>query len=150
MNTIKEQLMSICQQQVDDKILSLKKTLNSITESRNNETKSSVGDKYETGRSMMQMEEERINRQLAEVYLMQKDLQQISFSEKSEVVKMGSLVTTSNGQYFLSVGLGKIKIGGQNYYCISNKSPIGQLLLGKTEGESFQFNNRNMTIEKVF
>ncbi len=49
---------------LDDKIEILKEEIESTKESRNNDTKSSAGDKYETGRAMMQIELDKNEAQL--------------------------------------------------------------------------------------
>ena len=82
--------------------------INSINDSKANETKSSAGDKYETGMAMLQMEEQKANVQLAKAKELQKTLSMIDPTEKQDSAQLGSLVETSNGNYFISIGLGQI------------------------------------------
>ena len=35
------------------------------------------------------------------------------------------------GMYFISIGIGKVLLRNNIYYCISSKSPIGNQLIGK-------------------
>lgn len=51
MQKIKKQLLQEILQQLDTKIEALKVAIKLTNESRDNESKSSVGDKYETGRT---------------------------------------------------------------------------------------------------
>lgn len=148
--TVKKALFQACQTQLDERIRAIRDRLQSIEESRNEETKSSAGDKYETGRAMMQMEEDKIKRQLSEVLLTRTTLSQIDPTKKSEIILPGSLVKTNKGYYFLSIGLGKIKQGGQLYYAVSSQSPIGKALLHKKQGDQFLFNNSKTVIEHVY
>ena len=114
---IKEELYKICEEDTERRINTLEEILKSIKESRNNETKSSVGDKYETGRSMMQMEEEKNKRQLLQVNQVKNELRKIDLRKRPEKVETGSLVTTNKGVYFISIGIGKAILGDQLYYC---------------------------------
>lgn len=149
-NLIKQELHTYCLLQIEKQIKSIEQTLQSITESRNNETKSSAGDKYETGRAMMQMEEEKAKGQLMQAFQVQKELQQIDPLKKSNQVEIGSLVQTNKGTYFISIGMGKIKLDNGLFYAISVQSPIGNKLLGKTVGNSIEFNGTKINILGVY
>ena len=61
----KKKVLSACFEQVNDKIIKIERAIAAVIESRDNETKSSVGDKYETGRAMMQNEQQRLESQLS-------------------------------------------------------------------------------------
>ena len=49
----KEQVLQHCQEMIDGQIAELSNEIAKVEESAANETKSSMGDKYETGREMM-------------------------------------------------------------------------------------------------
>lgn len=146
---LKSALLTICQKRIEDKITVLNKNLNSIIDSRNNETKSSAGDKYETSRSLMQMEEERLKNQLSLALLMKTELSQIKNSVVTTKVDIGSIVITDKAQYFISVGLGKIVYEDETFYCISKQSPIGKKLLNRIVGDSITFNGNSFQILKL-
>lgn len=65
--TFKQKIHTHCLQLVDDKILELETILRELNESAANNTKSSAGDKHETERAMVQIEQEAIGKQLHEV-----------------------------------------------------------------------------------
>jgi len=146
---LKEELHRRCIEIVEERISAIKTELASIEESRNNETKSSAGDKYETGRAMMQMEEEKSRMQLGKTNQLRLELQEIDLEEKHKSIKFGSLVITDTGKYFISIGLGKVKMNDEVFYCISTASPIGIQLRGKTAGENFSFGGRTIQIESI-
>ena len=123
--------------------------INSINDSKANETKSSAGDKYETGMAMLQMEEQKANVQLAKAKELQKTLSMIDPTEKQDSAELGSLVETSNGNYFISIGLGQIEIGGKSIFVLSIASPVGLQMKGKKAGDVFQFNGNTIEIIKV-
>jgi hypothetical protein len=59
---LKTKLLTLCIKYVDDRISATQQAIQSAQASANEETKSSSGDKYETGRAMAQLEIEKIQR----------------------------------------------------------------------------------------
>ena len=120
-----------------------------VQNAANNETKSSAGDKHETGRAMAQLETEKISNQLNQTLKLEQVLQQTNPEQEHRIIGLGSLVTTNNGIFYLSASLGKIELGNKTYFVISTLSPIGKLLLTKKEKESFSFNGKLYTINQI-
>lgn len=147
---LKKALFRACEEQIEKRIASIQDRWQSIAESRDEETKSSAGDKYETGRAMMQMEEEKVKVQLSEAILTKNTLSKIILDSSSDTIKPGSLVKTNKGFYFLAIGIGKLTVEGQIYYAVSIQSPIGEKLLDQKSGGEFIFNGMKMIIEKVY
>jgi transcription elongation GreA/GreB family factor len=145
----KEELYQVCKEELTSKVADLEKMIDAINDSKNNETKSSAGDKYETGRAMMQMEEDKITTQLEQARQTLSELQQISPDQEHDTVRLGSLVTTDQRTYFMAVSLGKMMVGDQAYFCLSPDSPVGKLLLGKQVGEVIVFNKTQELILDV-
>lgn len=133
-----------------EKIETAKVTIQEIKESRNNDTKSSAGDKFETGREMMQVEMDKNEVQLNNAIGLSQQLSQIDLEEKSDKVKFGTLVICNQGNYFISIGVGKIEIDNGVYYAISLASPIGKLLYDKKVGDKVEFRGREFVIENIF
>ena len=75
---IKKALQGALHHKIEEQLASLRKAISSIEESKLNETKSSAGDKFETGRAMMQMEQDKTESQLAILNLTKNKLKQIS------------------------------------------------------------------------
>jgi transcription elongation GreA/GreB family factor len=149
MATIKEQLYTklllIAQQRVSDLELIIKEAQHAA----NNETKSSAGDKHETGRAMAQLETEKLTNQLGEALKLTELLHRINPKERHQLIGLGTLVITNNGNFFISASLGKIEYEEQIYFAISAVSPIGKILATKKEKETFSFNNRTYTISSI-
>ena len=146
---LKVKLYQALQDKVQQQITILQASIQSIEESRNNETKSSVGDKYETSRAMMQQELFRKQEQLQQAFELQLTLTSIQLEAVHTIVKHGSLVETSQGTYFLSVGLGKVIIEEQTYFAISVNAPIGTMLVGQQQGASIIFRGKRITINDI-
>lgn len=113
------------------------------------ETKSSAGDKHETGRAMIHLEIEKAMVQADQLRKTKSVLQKINIDKNSDKIKMGSLVFTDQGKYFISISAGEIRLGEEVYYAISSSSPIGNLLMGQTPGSSIQLLNRTQKILEV-
>ncbi|HRD37690.1 MAG TPA: 3-oxoacyl-ACP synthase, partial [Bacteroidia bacterium] len=90
--SLKERLFLHCESLMAEKVQSLKVALSQITESANNETKSSAGDKHETARAMMQLEQEKLSRQINEALQVQAELLALSRNTSTSIAK-GSLIS---------------------------------------------------------
>lgn len=146
---IKAALHQSCAEDIARRIAVITQNLTSIDASRSSETKSSAGDKFETGRAMLHLEEQNNQRQLTEILQVKHELGRVDPTHSSERVQIGSLVTTDRGTYYLAVGLGKVTLDKQLYYCLSPQSPIGRLLLHKAPGDEITFNGRTIRIVEV-
>lgn len=144
---LKKQLLAHCRDATAQRLAGITDALAKIEEARNGETKSSAGDKFETGRAMMQMEEAKLRGQLEEVLKVRRVLDQIEPAQTSARIAAGSLVATNRGNYFLAVGLGKVKLEGRVFFCTSLNSPIGRQLHGKVSGDTFVFNDLSFTVQ---
>lgn len=145
----KEELYNYCVELIKTQVNQLKSNLTEVQNSANNETKSSAGDKHETGRSMAQLETEKITKRLSEALQVYNLLSKVNYLKKSSSVVVGSLIYTNRGVFFLTVSLGKIQFKQQEIIVISALSPIGKLLLTKKENDSFSFNGINYVVEKI-
>lgn len=107
---IKELILNQLHKLLDKKIDALEQYIESAKVSRDNETKSSVGDKYETGRAMAQMELEKNQTQLVQIQNQKNELLKIDASKKYDQSEFGAIIITNLGNYFLSIGIGKIDL----------------------------------------
>ena len=146
---LKEALMLMCVKYVQDRKEKILTSISSIEDSLFDEGKSTAGDKHHTGRAMLQIERENVGVQLMELEKTESVLHKIGIYATSDIVRMGSLVTTKNANYFLSISAGMVAVNGGNYICISIGSPIGQLLLGKKKGDTYSFRASTFQIIEV-
>lgn len=135
---------------LDTKIKLLQQTILGARESQANDTKSSAGDKFETGRSMMQMEISKNEAQLQTTKYMKHELSKIDATKKLESVQFGSIIQTSSGSYFISLPLGKVEIEKTSIFCISLASPIGKALFEKKSGDKVEFQGRSIEILNIY
>ena len=146
---IKQQLYNKCLDAIDSRFQTIQNTISEIQESLTSETKSSAGDKHETGRAMLQLEREKAGNQLAEINKTKVALSKIDVSKSAQKIGLGSVVFTSQVNYYLAISAGELTINNEKFYAISPNTPIGQLLLGKTTGESVSFRTQQFTIKRI-
>lgn len=146
MADLKQKLYEACARHLHDRIAELTASLRSIQESANEETKSSSGDKYETGRAMAHLEIEKLQTQLAEANRMKADLTRVPLNDNSSTIKAGSLVFTSRGNFFIAIHAGEHTLDGTHFFVVSPASPIAQKMLGLKAGDEFTLNNRAFSI----
>ena len=91
----------------------------------NEEDKSSVGDKYETGRAMMQIERDKAAQQLDEALKLKNIIDQISVETGSGKIMLGSLVITNSKKIFISIGIGKLFLDDEEFLVVAPGSPLG-------------------------
>lgn len=114
-------------------------------ESRDSDTKSSAGDKFETGREMMQREMDKLSALVDNTLNSIAKLDRIADLPTSMVISEGSLVETDQETYFISIGYGKL----DSIYAISIESPLGVELKGKRVGDRIEMRGRNITIKSI-
>lgn len=145
----KESLYNYCVQYVEERIARIQDEIGLLQAAANEETKSSAGDKYETGRAMAQLEIERNAVQLKEAEKLRSFLQGIAREGTSAVIVPGSLVTTSKGVFYVAISLGAVTLDEQKYLVVSPDSPIGKLLLGKRAGQELLWRSERYSIVRV-
>ncbi|MGB0887872.1 MAG: 3-oxoacyl-ACP synthase [Vicingaceae bacterium] len=146
---LKKEIYTKCVKIAQQRVADLSAIIKEAQNAANNETKSSAGDKHETGRAMAQLETEKLTKQLAEALKLEQVLSQINPDTKHQQVGLGSLVTTNNGQFFIAASLGKVTLNDATIFAISNVSPIGKLLIGLKKEDSFSFNGKSYTILSI-
>ena len=149
MNSIKQSIKSEVLRQLDLKIKDISNAVKSLSESRDSDTKSSAGDKHETSRAKIQVEIDQLSKQLINAQRQKNNLSIIDISHLHSIADVGSLVETTKGYFFISIGWGRIQIKGENYFVISIESPIGRLLKNKKKGDSIQFRDTAYDILSV-
>ncbi|TAE35209.1 MAG: hypothetical protein EAY66_09565 [Sphingobacteriales bacterium] len=146
----KQLLLSHCQGLVLAKADALKLDIKNTREAANNDTKSSMGDKYETSREMLQQDINRLEQQLAETNLMLFSLRSIKIKTHTLSIDMGTMVNTTLGIFFIAVSIGAINFNQHQVLVISQVSPLGKLLKDKKTGDVFTLNGQVQKILDIY
>jgi len=147
--SIKQQLHNKCHDFLNQRLEVVQNTISDIQNSLQSETKSSAGDKHETGRAMLQLEREKAGHQLVQIEKQKEILQKINVESKHQKVVLGSVVKTSGSNYFIAISAGEIEVENSKYYAISSATPIAQLLSLKYKGDFVQFREKYFKITDI-
>ena len=145
----KHKLLAECNRYVEARIATAKQSMTNAQNAANEEDKSSAGDKYETGRAMMQIERDKAAQQLDEALKLKVALDQILPDAVNEKVTLGSIVLTSSKKFFIGIGIGKLIVDGDEFLVIGPASPIGKALIGLRANDTIVFNNEPLNILQV-
>lgn len=143
---LKQAVLAECRSKLLAQLSTIDSRLQALRDSKEGETKSSAGDKFETGRAMLQLEENNLKQQLAAAMGTRQLLDQATQQVATETIAIGSLVATNRGIFFLSAGFGKVSVNGRDVFCTSPESPMGKRLIGKTTGDAYLFNETKFTV----
>lgn len=146
---LKTRLYQSINSMIESRIAQTEKAINAATLSRDNETKSSAGDKYETGRAMMQNEIDKLQGQLYKAKHLKMKLKAVQGETPQGIVANGSLVITGKVLYLIGVGVGRIVIDDQTIFCISHDAPVGQLLFNKQVGDEVLVQGKKVSITNI-
>lgn len=150
MNSIKEKLYKACEAYVDERIKRNEAAMAGLESDLENETKSSAGDKYETGREMINLEISKLAEQLQQFKNLRNTLNVAKIRTNNGSAQLGTAVKTNMANYFIAIPADRIIVDGDEYFAIGANSPIAQLLLHKKAGEKIIFNGKSAEILEVF
>ncbi|MFN8397977.1 MAG: GreA/GreB family elongation factor [Bacteroidia bacterium] len=144
-SSLLSQLLGMLQERLSD----AQQTLLTTQASLGNETKSTAGDKYETGRAMVQIELQKLAMQRDKVDQQIQILTKIDPQKPCEKVEFGAFVQTNKERYFVAVGMGKVELQDGLVYVISLDSPIGRALQDRKAGERVHFQGRELHLVTI-
>ena len=132
----KSVIISELNKQLLRKLTYLKTNLKQAIESRNSDTKSSAGDKFETSREMAQIEIHKIEIEILKTQQFITDL----FS------KVTQLIITDKGAFLISIPFGKLILNDEKIFCISKNAPITKHLITTKKNYYFFYNDMKYNI----
>lgn len=113
----------------------------------NQESKSSVGDKYETARAMSHMEKDMHARQLLAHQQDLHALHAVNIDAIYETPVGGAFVRSATAGFFIGAGLGKQSVNGETVIFLSPASPLARQLMLKKTGDEFEFRGKDRIID---
>jgi len=134
----KEKLLGQCREVVEKKIQILQTELSHLTQAKAEDTKSSAGDKYETGREMVNGE---MNKLLGQMSGLKRSLATLNNLPQatSEHVSHGCLVKTQSDWIYIAISLGQMQVAKEKILVMSPAAPLAALLMGAKKGDSVNF-----------
>jgi transcription elongation GreA/GreB family factor len=155
MQAVRSHVISACRSLLLARRMQYAQELAHLDAAAENETKSSAGDKYETGREMLAQARQIVERNLSETESALATLDRMDKviadakapSPQPTRIGFGSLVETSGGLYLLGISLGEVALGpGLKATAISLASPLGKAFLGKSMGDEVVWKGHNLRI----
>lgn len=147
-NDHKEELHKACIAYAEKRIMTATEAYDMAQASANEESKNSAGDD-DNSKAMLQIEAEQKAKHVAEARKLKEEMLRIIPTTKSLVIGQGSIVKTSNGNYFIAISAGKIVVDKTEYFAISISAPIGQAMKGLKKGDKVKFNDKQIEILDV-
>lgn len=104
--------------------------------------------KYDSMREEMQEEIYQMQRQLAALNDLQRNMSKV-LNNATERVQLGSIVITNKARFYISVSLGEFFFEGDRFYAISSESPMAKKMMGMKSGDDFTLNKIHQEIVEV-
>lgn len=145
----KKTLFEACKNMLLQRIADGEKAMLDAQEAANSEEKSSMGDKYETGRAMSQLARDMSAKQVFENKQELANLLKLENTKTDKTIVQGSVVMANSKVFYIAVGLGVIDFNGMQVTVLSPKAPLAQLMLGKKAGDIFELNKKQFAIEQI-
>jgi len=120
-----------------------------LTESANSDTKSTVGDKHETSRAMVQLEQEKLGQQLKDAELQLLEFDKLNFKKAAAIVGKSGLIETDRGLFFIATSIGKLELDSKTVFVISPKSPLAIAMNGAKANDEINFNAIRYRINRI-
>lgn len=149
MNTLKTAAIEACRHVLERRVLDLKEQMQALSEAAAMDSKSTAGDKHETARAMVQLEQERTGQQLRDAEQQLTEFLKIDFQKTISLVSPGSLVQTGKGIFFIALALGKLQVQEQSVFVISMQSPLGKAFAGAKQKDTVVFNGVSYEITAI-
>ena len=125
----KSEVIAELDRQLLRKLSYLNTSLKQAIDSRNSDTKSSAGDKFETSREMAQIEIQKIETEISKTQQFFTDL----------ASKASQLIITDKGAFLISIPFGKVMVNTTEVFCISNSAPITKQLVNTEISANFEY-----------
>lgn len=149
MSFTKQQVHAALLEALKEKHKELQAALAETDDSLSADSKSTAGDKHETGRAMAQLEREKLGGFIHQHEQLMENALRLDSSIKTTTIRLGSLINTTNGWFYISVAAGRITIEGTAVFCLSSAAPLVNVLLGKKAGEQAVWQGNPIVIKSV-
>ena len=135
---------------VDKDLAEAKARMASLKESLGAESKSSAGDKHETGRAMIHLEQERVQDTVGRLEHMRGILMKRASQDKAiQRVSPGALVETTGPWVLVGVPLGKVQLPDALVLCVGAEAPLAQQWHGAQPGDQVALGPQQLTIQAI-
>lgn len=107
-------------------------------------------DMYDSYRSQLMSKRDLFAQQLRKVNDQVDILRRIDLLKPCPTVRFGAVVITESQKLFISAGIGKVKVNGDEYYALSALVPFYAAIDNKKPGDEYDFRGKKEKILEVF
>ena len=137
--------------ELDQNLKNRRDHLHSLRESLGSETKSSAGDKHETGRAMIHSEQARVQDSVNRLEAMLSKLRQYAaVIGPIQRVSPGALVETTGPWVLVGVPMGKVQLPDALVLCVGAEAPLAQQWHGAQPGDQVVLGSQQLTIQAIY
>jgi hypothetical protein len=137
--------------ELDQNLKNRRGHLHSLRESLGSETKSSAGDKHETGRAMIHSEQARVQDSVNRLEAMLSKLRQYAaVIGPIQRVSPGALVETTGPWVLVGVPMGKVQLPDALVLCVGAEAPLAQQWHGAQPGDQVVLGSQQLTIQAIY
>ncbi|WP_162343112.1 GreA/GreB family elongation factor [Cyclobacterium salsum] len=130
---------------IHENLNDLNAQFSALKEASSGETKSSAGDKYETGRETIRQSRALLEKQLQTIRQWESKIQQIPLEPVSDI-REGAVVLLDLGWIWVSVSFGKLVMQTNEIQGVSVASPLVLAIKGRKKGDVVTFRGRKIEI----
>lgn len=134
---------------VDARIARFNSTMKELEEALKPESRSCMGDKYETSRAMLHLEFEKLSGQVEQFNGLRRTVSLIDPEGTNNLIGFASVIRTNIANYFIAIPAGEIAVQDEKFFAVGINSPVAISLLGKQAGYEFIVNGRKGKIISV-
>lgn len=146
--TMKTEVLAALAQTVDLRLDEAMQRQKSLQEALVGESKSTAGDKHETGRAMIHLEMEQVQGTLDRLLAQKDELNRLGQSLQSRGSAVaGTLVETDGAWVFVGLALGKLEVLGQTVLAVSAASPLALTLREAGIGDQVPLGSGKLTVK---
>jgi len=145
---LKKNILIICQARLSDTISNLKAVMDEAQKAANDY--GCPKDRYDSFRTQLLRKRDLFALQLAKANEQMDILKRIDPEKACTQVEFGAIVFTNRQKLFVSIGLGKLNVDGEDYYAISPVVPVYKAMEGRRAGDEFVFNGNSTKIINIF
>ena len=145
MKALRTNIIQHCLELLDQKQATLDSAFKWLSDSAATEQKSTAGDKHDTAKAMMHLEQEKLGQQL-KLLLTQKQiliqLKSKTFVSQPKKIELGHLVQTNHGWFFIATFIPAFDFEGISIQPISIQSPLVVKMINGFPNKAIDFQDK--------
>jgi hypothetical protein len=145
---LKKKILQACIDQQMQVVYNLRQVMEEASDSA--EDYGLPKDMYDSYRNQLMSKRDLFAQQLKKVNDQLDILRRIDTEKPCPNVRFGAVVITESQKLFISAGIGKVKVNGDEYFAISALVPFYQAIDQKKSGDVYEFRGKEEKILEVF